>query len=94
LKSILEQNSLDEFVTLAEMSQKQFTAERGGDAYEMVANNAIIPNVNTTDSLKQVTGLINKFLNEDSVNRPAYRPLKIPRRPKWSKEQTSHEINV
>jgi len=61
-------------------------AERGPGTYDMVVNNAVIPDVQSLDSLKAATGLINKFLTEENIKNPAYRPLKIPRRPKWSKE--------
>ena len=42
LASILEQNSLDEFVNLAEMSNQKFEALRRGDAV-VVDNNMVIP---------------------------------------------------
>jgi len=37
--------------------------------------------------------MINKFLTDESIRNPQYKPLKIPRRPKWTKEMTSQEIS-
>ena len=37
-------------------------------------------------------GIINKFLTEETVNHPKYRPLKVPRRPMWTKEMSSQTI--
>ena len=41
LKSILEQNSLEEFMQLAEMSKKDFAADRYG-AHEIIVNNGTV----------------------------------------------------
>lgn len=70
------------------MSQKRFTS----DKYE--ARQAI----QSCNSIVQIGGedtstLINKFLTEASVKNPQYKPLKIPRRPKWNKKMTKQEIN-
>jgi large subunit GTPase 1 len=35
---------------------------------------------------------MNKFLNQESIKNPKYKPLKIPRRPKWTKDMEAHEI--
>ena len=88
LKSILEQNSLDEFMQYAEMSQKKFTS----DKYEARAL------IQSSGEVVQIGGeetsiMIGKFLTEESVRNPQYKPLKIPRRPAWNKEMTKLEIN-
>jgi len=67
LASILEQNSLDEFVNLAEMSNKKFEALRRGDAV-IVDNNMVIPG---TEGHERV-GIMNKFLNQENIMNPSY----------------------
>jgi len=53
LKSILDQNSLEEFVQLAEMSKKEFTAERYGGQEVIVNNGTVIPeNMGGSESLQ------------------------------------------
>ena len=67
LASILEQNSLDEFVNLAEMSNKKFEALRRGDAV-IVDNNMVITG---TEGHERV-GIMNKFLNQENIMNPSY----------------------
>jgi hypothetical protein len=51
LKSILEQNSLEEFMQMADMSQKKFEAERrGATAIDGVT---VIPDISKQDSFNQ-----------------------------------------
>jgi len=33
--------------------------------------------------------MANKFLDEETVKNPQYQPLRIPRRPKWTKEMSA-----
>ena len=85
LKSILDQNSLDEFMQLAEMSQKKFEAERSSQ--QVIGGNAIIPTMESQ-------GLIDKFVgSQEGKYRPIHTPLKIPRRPEWNKDMSAIEIN-
>ena len=88
LKSILEQNSLDEFMQYAEMSQKKFTSDKF-EARQIVQEDTTIVRRGEQDS----SAMINKFLTHENVNNPQYRPLKIPRRPRWKKSMTAQEIN-
>jgi hypothetical protein len=44
------------------------------------------------DSLENAAGMISKFLTEENIKRPQYKPLKIPRRPEWNKEMSTQEI--
>jgi large subunit GTPase 1 len=37
-------------------------------------------------------GVINKFLTEENITNPQYKPLKIPRRPEWNKQMSAQEI--
>ena len=86
LNTILEMDSLDEFVQMAEMSQKRFEGLRGADAVIVNTNEIIASNANDK------AGVMNKFLNQESIKNPKYRPLKIPRRPEWTKDMEGHEI--
>lgn len=56
LKTILEMDSLEEFVQMAEMSQKKFEGLRGADA--VIVNTNMV--INTNDDK---VGTFNKFLN-------------------------------
>jgi large subunit GTPase 1 len=89
LKSILEQNSLEEFMQMAELSNKRFEGSR--DAV-IVDGNMVIHG--TGDDAKANAHKINQFLNEENVLNPQYRPLKIPRRPKWNKEMSAEDIRA
>jgi large subunit GTPase 1 len=91
LKSVLEQNSLEEFMQMADMSKRKFEAERGGA--QLVEANTVIPVFHEDSNFSQSNGVISKFLTEANINRPFYKPLKIPRRPEWTKEMSATEIN-
>lgn len=71
---------------MAEMSQKKFEGLRGADAVIVNTNEIIASNTS------EKAGMMNKFLNQEAINNPKYRPLKIPRRPEWSKDMDAHEI--
>ncbi len=89
LKSVLEQNSMQEFVELAKMSNKKFNADR--DA-ELISTNQVV--VSGYVPGREQQDLLSNFL-ETKVNRnPKYTPLKVPRRPKWNAKMTTHEINT
>lgn len=68
LTSILEQNSLEEFMQLAEMSQKTFEAERAGQ--QVVDNGTIIPHIVGGTDLQRQAGVVNKFLTEANIRNP------------------------
>ena len=68
------------------MSKKNFTAERYGGQEVIVNNGTVIPeNMGGSDSLQNQAGIVNKFLSDENVRHPQYKPLKIPRRPEWTK---------
>ena len=52
-----------------------------------MTGNTIIPTGSAGDAL------IGKFLTGDIKNNTQSMPLKIPRRPAWTKEMTAQEIN-
>lgn len=76
---------------MAEMSQKKFEAERRGG--QLVDGTMVIPDIHDQSSFARDGGVINKFLNEENIRNPQYKPLKIPRRPQWTKEMSAQEIN-
>jgi len=77
---------------MADMSKKKFEAEKHGA--HIIDGATIIPDYQNAGSFNQQGGVINKFLNEESVKNPQYKPLKIPRRPEWTKEMSATEINT
>jgi len=78
IMSIIDQNSLDEFVQLAALSNKDFTADR----YEVqVINRKEILSGSTESALAQLEMLGNFCIAESTVRNPKYTLLKIPRRP-------------
>lgn len=70
LKSILEQNSLEEFMQMAAMSQRKFEAEHVHQSE--VLTNTTIPDTNDPESLQNQAGMISKFLNEETILNPKY----------------------
>jgi len=84
--SVLDQNSLDQFVELAAMAKREFAASR--DIKVVTEQKYVVLNGDHTD-----LNILNNFLTEKNIRNPEYKALKIPRRPKWNKEQTSKEIN-
>ena len=89
---MLEQNSLDEFMQLAKLSQKNFEGERG--KVEIVTGNQLIQGAMNRN--QNHASMIGNFLDGDGdtgVSRVAqYQPLTVPRRPAWSKGMSSQEI--
>ena len=81
---MLEQNSLDEFMQFAEMSQKKFEAER-------IRGHQVEMQTSVVNGADNNAAMLDKFV--DGVHNPQYKPLKIPRRPAWTKEMTKEEIN-
>lgn len=101
MSSVLEQNSLDEFVQLAQLSQRNFEAERGGAV--VVQGVQVIQGNNEAN--KNSAAMIDQFLvNSGQDNTPTlvsstgaasdFKPLTIPRRPAWHKSMTAHEIET
>lgn len=82
----MEPNSLDEYVSLIQMSNQKFEADR--DIREVQANVKVIK--------PGQTGTLSSVLQKEhqAAMNPKYLPLKIPRRPAWNNEMTSHEINT
>mmetsp|Transcript_39394 Transcript_39394/g.35093 ORF Transcript_39394/g.35093 Transcript_39394/m.35093 type:complete len:120 (+) Transcript_39394:63-422(+) len=77
LKSIIDQNSLKDFLMEAELSSKNFEAERG---IKFKDDRKVI-------DMNVVMGLKPKL--ELDVNKLK---LKVPRRPKWNKNMTGEEL--
>ena len=88
ITSIIDQNSLEEFVQLAQLSNKNFTAEKE----ITIVNRKEILQGSTESANAQKELLGNFLLTDSSVRNPKYKLLKIPRRPKWRKDMSAEEI--
>ncbi|CAN3363472.1 large subunit GTPase 1 [Diutina catenulata] len=84
LRSVTQENSLDEFLNTAELADTDFTAEK----------QIRIIKVGQTSIVNQ-TGLLDDQQIEDMrrKHRLFQNNLRVPRRPRWSKEQSRIEIN-
>ena len=76
---------------IADMSKKKFEAERHGA--QVIDGTTIIPDIQNMDSFNNQGGVINKFLTQENIENPQYKPLKIPRRPEWNKQMSANEIH-
>ena len=73
---------------LAELSRRNFEAERGGGA--TIANTTA--NVNKLEG--QAETMLNRFVGESQATAGSgYKPLKIPRRPEWTTGMTGEEVS-
>ena len=87
--SIIDQNSLEEFVQLAQLSNKVFTAEK---EVTIVNRNHVLQG--SAESASAQRELLSNFLITETVKNPKYQLLKIPRRPAWKEGMTGTEINT
>ena len=81
LKSVLEQDSLNEFADLVALSEKKIEVEKRAN----IINSADLV---TNPDME----MYNKIMDQTGVNRPKYAPLKLPRKPKWSKTWTKEQL--
>ena len=77
---------MDEFLTLATMSQKNFEAERVNNLV-LVSENVII------DPRAQEKKFLDAFYSS-SPTRSATHSLRIPRKPKWTKEMSKEQLHA
>ncbi|EGV64572.1 hypothetical protein PSN45_004891 [Yamadazyma tenuis] len=85
LRSVTQENSLDEFLNTAQLADTDFTADKGNQIKIIKVGNTSIVNQNgllTPEEMEQIRIKHQIFENK----------LTIPRRPKWSKEQSKLEI--
>lgn len=85
LRSVTQENSLDEFLNTAELADHDFTAEKGQQVKIIKVGNTSLINQNGLLSEEEVIALRRKhqmFENE----------LTIPKRPQWHKEQLKLQI--
>lgn len=80
LTSILEQDSLNEFTDLVNLSKKKFEVEKHVHLME------------GQETVKNPNSAIFKSVIEEGAIRPIYAPLKLPRKPKWNKNMTKEEL--
>lgn len=84
LSSVLEMKSMDEFFTLASMSNKKFEAER--------ANNVVMINENQIiDPKAQEKKFLEGFYSSSST-KTLNMSLRIPRKPKWTKDMKKEHL--
>ncbi|KAI5963161.1 uncharacterized protein KGF55_002953 [Candida pseudojiufengensis] len=85
LKSVTQENALDEFLNTAQLADTDFSAERGQQVKIIKVGNTNIVNSNgllTTDEMLAMRQKHMMFENK----------LTIPRRPRWNKNQSKLEI--
>ncbi|KAK6458148.1 uncharacterized protein RJT20DRAFT_126083 [Scheffersomyces xylosifermentans] len=85
LRSVTQENSLDEFLNTAQLADTDFTAEKQQQVKIIKVGNTSIVNQNgllTAEEMIEMRKKHQLFENK----------LTIPRRPKWSKEQSKLEI--
>lgn len=85
LRSVTQENSLDEFLNTAELADHDFTAEKGQQVKIIKVGNTSL--VNQTGLLSEEETVALREKHQSFENK-----LTIPRRPKWSKEQLKLQI--
>jgi len=91
IMSIIDQNSLEEFVQLAQLSSRVFTADRDNVT---IVNRKEILQGSMESSSAQIELMSNFMIADSTVRNPKYTLLKIPRRPQWAPEMTAQEIQT
>ncbi|KAI5956946.1 hypothetical protein KGF54_000565 [Candida jiufengensis] len=85
LRSVTQENALDEFLSTAQLADTDFSAEKGQQVKIIKVGNTNIVNTNgllTTDEMLAMRQKHMMFENK----------LTIPKRPKWNKNQSKLEI--
>ncbi|KAK6466057.1 hypothetical protein DFJ63DRAFT_302525 [Scheffersomyces coipomensis] len=85
LRSVTQENSLDEFLNTAQLADTDFTADKAQQVKIIKVGNTSIVNQNgllTSEEMIEMRKKHQLFENK----------LTIPRRPKWSKDQTKFQI--
>jgi large subunit GTPase 1 len=80
LASILEQTSLNEFADLVNLSQKKLEVEKNASLMD------------PTEVSKHPHLAVFRSVIEEGISRPKYAPLKLPRKPNWTKEMTKEQL--
>jgi large subunit GTPase 1 len=79
---------MEEFMQLAQLSSKNFEAERSASV--VLYDSQLI----FGSDLKNSVQMVNVFLGDKETILGNYVPLTIPRRPIWDRSMTGHEINT
>ncbi|KAM9910032.1 hypothetical protein OXX69_004875 [Metschnikowia pulcherrima] len=85
LRSVTQENSLDEFLNTAELADHDFTAEKGQQVKIIKVGNTSLVNQSGLLSEEEIIALRQKHQSFENK-------LTIPRRPKWSKDQSKLQI--
>jgi len=84
LKSVLEMKSMDEFLSLASLSNKTFEAEK-------IQNVVMINENQVIDPKEQEKKFLDAFYSS-SASKTTHLSLRIPRKPKWDKKMKKEQI--
>ena len=87
LASVMERNDLDEFLALAELSDRDFTAERRGAVVVSVGGEAI---ENEGGGAEAVEAQREERKRVEALHADQ---LKVPRRPPWTKSMAADELD-
>ncbi|KAK3240999.1 hypothetical protein CYMTET_49200 [Cymbomonas tetramitiformis] len=79
LQSVVQNNDLDEFLALADLSGKQFVAERSRAVVVQLGDQKI------NEAEQAARRLESEAIHQDSI--------RVPRRPEWSKDMTAEELD-
>lgn len=85
LRSVTQENSLDEFLSTAQLADTDFSAERGQQVKIIKVGNTNIINSSGLLSTDEMLAMRQKHMMFENK-------LTIPRRPKWFKQQSRLEI--
>ncbi|KAG5419874.1 hypothetical protein I9W82_001754 [Candida metapsilosis] len=85
LRSVTQENSLDEFLSTAQLADTDFSAERGQQVKIIKVGNTNIINSSGLLSADEMLAMRQKHMMFENK-------LTIPRRPKWFKQQSKVEI--
>ncbi|KAG7897463.1 hypothetical protein KL935_005088 [Ogataea polymorpha] len=88
LRSVTQENALDEFLNTAALADKDFSAERSTGIKIISVNNQTVDSGNYNPYLLTTEEEIKKF----HVQREHISELRVPRRPRWDKSMTKHEL--
>lgn len=88
LRSVVQENALDEFLNTAQLADTDFTAEKHASVKIIRVNNLAVENGNYNPYLLTSEEEAKKF----KVQQEHIKDLIVPRRPKWDKYTTKYEL--
>ncbi|KAG7713347.1 hypothetical protein KL949_005185 [Ogataea haglerorum] len=88
LRSVTQENALDEFLNTAALADKDFSAERSTGIKIISANSQTVDSGNYNPYLLTTEEEIKKF----QTQKEHVSELRVPRRPRWDKSTTKQEL--